>query len=139
MSSGPYIIQFRTSGSGSFAALDGSGLLPIYGDLKMPFSGIAQIEQLFNSEYPLTRACGNRTYQTSFWSKTQHDTEADAMEYPITQAAALPDFIDLKVLFGSGTVALLTGAVLTRFDPEETGGIANTIHYQFSGGVLTTS
>ena len=54
------------------------------------------------------------------------------------QAAAVPDYCDLKVEEGTA-VNYLVKAVLTGFEPGEPHGKANVIRYQFVGQDYTTT
>jgi hypothetical protein len=130
-------ISFRTQGTGSYTTLadDTAGTL-ITGFVPR-LAGLAQVTPLFRAANAQVLARNNRSWQISGTVETASATAAAAADFIRSQAAAIPDFVDLKIE-QDATALLLTPAVFVGFDPI-INGVSTRITYTFVGANLITA
>jgi len=130
-------ISYRTQGSGAYTLLaDDTAGTYIFG-FQPRMMGRSQVTPLFRSSKPFVAARGNRLWQLGGTVIKDNGTAAAAAAFIQSNAAAFPDFVDLKIEEGA-TAIYLTPAVLVEFSPA-VNGAETVISYGFVGGDLTTT
>ena len=129
-------ISFRAQGTGGYTVLgdDAAGGL-ITGFLPR-MTGIPQVTPLFRATTPLIAARGNRSWELKGSIDTDNGTEDASVDFIRSQALAIPDFVDIKIVDG-GTTWYLTPAVFIGFEPIVQGR-SSRIAYTFVGGKVTS-
>jgi hypothetical protein len=131
-------IAYRAQGSGNYTTLadDAAGAtLPISG-FQPRMAGVPQISRLFRAPNVAVFARGNRQWELKGTVQTDHGTAAAATAFINTQAAAIPDYVDVQIT-QDASVIYLTPAVFVGFEPRLIGE-SSSITYMFVGGKVTS-
>lgn len=130
-------IGYRAQGTGTYTTLGDDSTSDLVSGFLPKMSGEPQVRPLAFAANASVLARGNRKWSIEGIVEKVHASLDAAAAFIQSQAAAIPDFVDLQITEGA-TVIYATPAVLVAFEPVVNGASSRT-KYGFVAATITTT